>query len=214
MAKQAELTISSREVTGKATKRLRSAGIIPANISGRGEASQAVQVEGRAFEELRRTHSTTGIISLRTSGARRGQTTLIRHVQRDPITTRILHIDFFRVSLRDRITVKVPLRFTGVAPGVKIEGGVLLHLLEALEVECAAGDLVEALEIDVSGLEHIDDTIHAKDIILPENYTLTTDPEEAVVKVIPPRVEKAEEALAEAPAEAPAEEAAPGIAEG
>lgn len=204
MAKAIELTVSPREVTGKATKQLRRAGLIPANIFGHGETPQAVQLEAQAFEELRRGHHATGVISLKIDGMKQAQTALIRHVQRDPIKGRVLHIDFLRVSMRDRISAKVPLRFEGTPPGVKMEGGVLLHLLEALEVECAAGDIVESVEVDISSLEHIDDVLHAKDVKLPPNFTLVTDPEEAVIKVTPPRVEKVEEA-----AEAPAETAAP-----
>lgn len=204
MAKAIELTVSPREVTGKATKQLRRAGLIPANIFGHGETPQAVQLEAQAFEELRRGHHATGVISLKVDGTKQAQTALIRHVQRDPIKGRVLHIDFLRVSMRDRISAKVPLRFEGTPPGVKMEGGVLLHLLEALEVECAAGDIVESVEVDISSLEHIDDVLHAKDVKLPPNFTLVTDPEEAVIKITPPRVEKVEEA-----AEAPAETAAP-----
>src|SRR5215470_6155027 len=74
MAQQTILQISPREITGKATKRLRKAGIIPANISGHKEESQAVQVEAFAFETLKRTHGTTGIITLRIPGSRRAQT--------------------------------------------------------------------------------------------------------------------------------------------
>jgi len=203
MAKPTELAVSPREVTGKAAKRLRKMGLIPANIFGHGAEPQAVQLDASAFEELRRSKHTTGMIALKVSGAKRAETALIRRVQRDPINGKILHIDFQRVSVRDRIAAKVPLRFEGTAPGVKIEGGVLLHLAEVLEVECAAGDIVEAIGVDVSTLEHIDDMIHAKDVHLPPNYTLVTDPEEVVVKVEPPRVEKAEE-VAEAPAEAAA----------
>jgi large subunit ribosomal protein L25 len=210
MAKQAELAVSPRDVTGKATKRLRQAGVIPANIFGRGEASQAVQIVAHDFEELRRAHKATSVVSLKIAGTKKAQTALIRHVQRNPTDGKILHINFFRVSLRDRIAAKVPLHFVGTPPGVKVENGVLLHLLEALEVECAAGEIVEALEVDVSGMEHIDDILHAKDVKLPEHYTLVTDPEEPVVKVTPPRVEKVEEVAAvpaEAAAEAPAAEA-------
>jgi large subunit ribosomal protein L25 len=208
MAKQAELAVSPREVTGKATKKLRRAGVIPANIFGHGEPSQAVQLNAQDFDGLRRGHHATGVISLKISGGKRAQTALIRRVQRDPLNGRILHIDFLRVSLRDRISAKIPLHFVGTAPGVKVESGVMLHLIEALEVECAAGDIVEAIEVDVSSLEHIDDVIHAKDVPLPQNYTLVTDPDEAVVKVAPPRVEKAEEVEA-APAEAAAAPAPP-----
>jgi large subunit ribosomal protein L25 len=209
MAKQAELVVSPRTITGKATRKLRRTGIIPANIFGHGEESQMVQIEALAFEGLRRSHQTTGVLSLKMGEATKTQTVLIRRVQHDPLTGRILHIDFFRVGLRDRITAKVPLHFVGTAPGVKIEGGILLHLVEALEVECTASDLVEAIEVDVSTLEHLDDLIQAKDVKLPANYTLITDPEEAIVKVMPPRVEKGEEA-----AEAPAETAAATPAEG
>lgn len=209
MAKQAELAVSPREITGKTTKQLRRVGIIPANIFGRGEESRAVQLEERAFVELRRAHQTTGVVTLKITGDKKTQTALVRHVQRDPLSGKILHINFLRVSPRDRITAKVPLHLEGIASGVKNEDGVLLHLLDSLEVECAASDIVEFIEVNISTLEHIDDTIHAKDIKLPANYVLVTDPEEAMVKVMPPRIEKAEETaetLAATAAESPAQE--------
>ncbi len=205
MPQTTELLISPRQIRGKATKRLRKAGIIPANIFGHKEESQAVQLEAIAFEALRRAHRLTSILSLRMDGSRRVQTALIRHVQHDPRTGKILHIDFFRVSLTERITVKVPLRFVGEAGGVKNEGGVLLHLLDALEVECTAQDIVDYLEVDVSPLTEIDSMLHASDVPLPPNFTLVTDPNEAIAKVAATRAEKAEEAAeAAAPAEAPA----------
>ena len=144
-------------------------------------------------------------------GDKRSQTALIRHVQRDPRSGKILHIDFFRVSLTERITVKVPLRLVGEAPGVKVEGGVLLHLLDALEVECTARDIVDYFEVDISPLTEIDAMLHAEDVRLPANFTLITDPKEGIAKVAATRAEIAEEAAAEAeeaaaPAEAPAAE--------
>jgi large subunit ribosomal protein L25 len=198
------LEISPREVKGKATKRLRNAGIIPANISGHKEESQAVQVEALAFEALKRARGATSIITLRLSGSKRVQTALVRRVQRDPRSGKILHIDFSRVSLTERITMKVPLRFVGEAPGVKAEGGVLLHLLDALEVECTASDIVEFIEVDVSPLAEIDSMLHAEDVQLPANFTLITDPKEGIAKVAATRAEKAEEAEAAAEAAAPA----------
>ena len=201
MAKQVELAVSPREITGKATRRLRREGVIPANIFGHGEAPQAVQLTSLDFEGLRREHHATGVVALKVAGAKRAQNALIRRVQRHPISGKVLHIDFLRVSLRDRITAKVTLHFEGTAPGAKIEGGTLLHLADVLEVECAAGEIVDAIKVDVSSLEHIDDVIHARDVPLPSNYTLITDAEEAVVKIAPPRAEKVEEVEA-APTEA------------
>jgi len=209
MTQQTVLQISPREVTGKATKRLRKSGIIPANISGHKEESQAVQVEALAFEALRRAHAATSIITLRLSGSNRIQTALVRRVQRDPRSGKILHIDFSRVSLRERITMKVPLHFVGEAPGVKIEGGVLLHLLDALEVECTASDIVDYIEVDISSLTEIDSLLHAEDARLPANFTLITDPNEGIAKVAATRAEIAEEAAEAAEeAAAPAEETA------
>jgi len=200
MTQQTVLQISPREVTGKATKRLRRSGIIPANISGHKEESQAVQVEALAFEALKRAHAATSIITLRLSGSSRVQTALVRRVQRDPRSGKILHIDFSRVSLTERITMKVPLRFVGEAPAVKAEGGVLLHLLDNLEVECTASDIVDYIEVDISALTEIDTILHAEDAKLPANFTLITDPNEGIAKVAATRAEKAEEEAEEAAA--------------
>lgn len=218
MAEQTELLVAQREIVGKAAKRLRNAGLIPANIYGHKEESQAVQVDAVAFEALRRAHKASGIIALRMDGRSKAQTALVRHIQRNPINGKIVHIDFFRVSLTDRIVMKIPLHFVGEAPGVKDEDGVLLHIVDALEVECAARDIVNAFDVDVTSLAHIDDTLHASDVALPHGFKLITDPEEAIAKVAATRAEKAEEAeeaaaaapaapaSAEAPAEASAEE--------
>lgn len=209
MAQQVELAVAHREVTGKATSRLRKAGILPANIFGHHEASQSIQVEAMAFDRLRRSHGATSVIALRMpdSGT---QTALIRHMQRNPRTGRVIHVDFFRVSMSDRINVKVALHFIGDAPAVKNEGGVLLHLLDALEVECMASDIPESLDVDISGLVNIDDMLHATDVKLPANFTLITDPNEGIAKVAATRAELAEEtaetpAAAEAPAPAATE---------
>jgi len=214
MAQQAELEVSRREIMGKATKRLRKAGIIPANIFGHKEPSLAVQINGITFERLRRSHGARNIIALHIPGMTNPQTALIRHVQRDPRTGKIIHVDFFRVSLSERINVKVPLHFVGEAPAVKDENGVLLHLLDTLEIECVASDIPEYIEVDVSGLNEIDAIIHAGEVTLPASFTLLTDPEEGVAKVAASRAEVAEVAAAAATAtvseEAPAAATATG----
>lgn len=209
MAQQTILEVVPRTVLGKANKHLRQAGIIPANIYGHKEASQAVQVDEIAFTRLQHAHGSRNILSLRLPGVP-AQTALIRHVARDPISGRILHIDFARVGLRERIESRIPLHFVGVAPGVKVQGGVLLHLLENIPVECSAENLVESIEVDITPLDDIDSILYARDIKLPDGYTLVADPEEPVVKVAPPRVEAAPPAAA---AETPAAEAPAAAAE-
>ncbi len=208
MPQQVELEVQPRSVLGKANKRLRKAGILPANIFGRKEAPLAIQLNAHAFELLVKGHHATSVITLRTPETGFAQTALIRHVQHEPRTGRPLHVDFQRVSLTDRVTVKVPLRFVGESPAVKNEGGVLLHLMDALEVETEAGNIPEYIEVDVSPLEQIDDLILAGAIALPPNVTLVAEASEPVVKVAATRAEVAEEA-----AEAEATEAAAPAAE-
>jgi large subunit ribosomal protein L25 len=209
MAHQVVLDVSPRTVKGKANKRLRKQGLLPANIYGHKTDPTPIQVDALTFDHLRRQHDTRNVITLRLANSPE-QTVLVRHVQHDPLTGGVLHIDFTRVDARERIESKVPLRFQGNAPGVKMQGGVFLHLVEALAVTCEAADIVEHLDVDISGLTEIDSVLHARDIPLPPNYTLVTDPDEPIAKIAAPRVEEAAPAAEVAPvAPAPAPEAAP-----
>jgi large subunit ribosomal protein L25 len=207
MAEKVELIVTPREASGKAAKRLRKDGILPANIYGHHEDSQSIQIEVRDFERVLRLHAATGLINLRQSGDGAIQTALIRHVQHDPRSGKPIHVDFFRVSMSERLNVKVALRFVGEALGVKNEGGVLLHLLDTIEIEGMASDLPEFIEVDISPLTDIDSILHAGDVKLPDGFTLLTDANEGVAKVAATRSEKADEA---ATAEAAATETAGG----
>ncbi len=207
MAEKVELIVTPRESSGKAAKRLRKDGILPANIYGHHENSQSIQIEVRDFERILRLHAATGLINLRQSSDGAIQTALIRHVQHDPRSGKPIHVDFFRVSMNERLNVKVTLHFVGEALGVKNEGGVLLHLLDTIEIEGMASDLPEFIEVDISPLTDIDSILHAGDVNLPDGFTLITDANEGVAKVAATRVEKADE---DATAEAAAAETAGG----
>lgn len=193
MAQQVELEIAPREVMGKANKKLRKSGFIPANISGHNEPPQAVQVNAVLLERLQRARHATSVLALKMPDGPT-QTALIRHVQHAPKSGKILHIDFFRVNLNERIAVRVALNFVGESLAVKNEGGVLLHLLDTLEVECLASDIVEGLDVDISPLTEIDATLHVSDVKLPANFTLITDSNEPIAKVGATRAEVSEEA--------------------
>ncbi len=204
MADRVELEIAPREILGKKTKKLRRAGIIPANITGHNEPSQAVQINAVLFDRLRRAHHSTSILSLKMPDATI-QTALIRHVEHAPKSGKIIHVDFARVSLNERMTMKLPLNFVGESSAVKNDGGVLLHLVEALEVECLASDIVDNVDVDISSITEIDGTLHAHDVKLPQGFTLLTDAEEPIAKVASTRAEVAE---ANAAVETPVTEAA------
>jgi large subunit ribosomal protein L25 len=192
-----------------AARRLRRAGRIPAVMYGHGEPSTPVSLEQSEFDALLRTREGTVIIEV--DVAERGQQqTIIREIQRDPVTGRILHVDLQHISLTETINVEVPMHVTGTPYGVKTEGGILEHHLRAVEIECLPGSIPPYIEVDVTELK-IGDSIHVEELAIDrEAITVLADPRTTVVAVIPPRLvktaaEEAEEAAAAAEAEAAAE---------
>ena len=202
MAEQATLAIQQREVLGKRVRQLRRRGIIPANIYGHGRASRAVQVRALDLKRLLSSHTGSRIVRLRLGGT--DEPALVRHIMHEPVTGEVLHVDFMHVELTEKIRARVPVRLTGEAPAVRNLDGTLLHMADAVEVESLPQDLPEAIELDVSRLEHLDDVLHASDLPIPARVTLLADSEEPIVKIAPPRA--VEEAAPAAPAVAPAEE--------
>ena len=213
MAGQVVLQVEPRTVLGKQVKQLRRNGLVPANIYGQHQASQPVQVNAYTLERFLAGHNATHLINLQGVGGDDTQVnTLMRHIARSPRSGKILHVDFMRVSMDELITVRVPVTLKGAAPAVTVEGGVLLHMVDTVEVECLPGDLPEGLELDISSLKDMDDTLFIRDIALPARVKLLSDPDEPVAKAVAPRAVLAGEA-AEAAA-APAPETAAPAAEG
>jgi large subunit ribosomal protein L25 len=197
-----ELTITRREATGKqAAKRARRAGAVPGILYG-GSAPQTVTVDSR--EVLRVIHGREGSTTLLTltfadTGERRAA--IIRDLQFDPISERIIHVDLQEVRMDRAITVGVPVHVRGEAVGVKDQGGILEMISREVQVSCLPGQIPEALTADVSALK-IGDVLTVGMLSAPEGVRLLTDPTQAVVTVSPPMAE-------EVAAPAPAAEAAP-----
>lgn len=202
MAGDTTLAVQRREVTGKQVRRLRREGKIPANIFGRGRDSRAVEVDTVALKHMLAKHGGTRILRLQLEGTE--EAVLIRHIQREPRSGAIQHVDFLHVDMREKIHARVPVHLTGEAPAVKLHGGVLLHVSDTIEVECLPNDLPERLELDVSSLENLDDTLYVRDLPVPAGVTLLAEPDEAVARVTASRVAAVAEAAAPA-AEQPAE---------
>jgi len=211
-----ELKVSPRQVLGKKVKRLRRQGIIPANVYGRGLESLAIQVPRDDLVHVLRTAGRNEIIYLRLDGEE-PRPTFARQIQRDPVTDAILHVDFYQISLKEKVRMEVPVALVGTAPAEQTYGGTLLHSLDRITVEGLPTDIPSLIEVDVSGLEEIDAAIHVGDLSVPGEVTVLTDPEVVVAKIAPPHVEKeveeevVEEEVAEEAAEeeaAPEEEAA------
>jgi large subunit ribosomal protein L25 len=227
MAKQpkVELNVNPRPVLGKKVKRLRREGIIPANVYGRALDSVAIQVARDDLVRVIRTAGRNEIIYLRLDGEE-PRPTFVRLIQRNPVTDAILHVDFYQISLAEKVRIEVPVALVGTAPAEQTYGGTLLHSLDSITVEGLPTDIPSVIEVEVSGLEEIDAAIHVEELNVPDQVTVLTDPEVVVAKIAPPHVEKeveeeveeevveGEEAAEEAAEEGAEEPAAEGDEEG
>jgi large subunit ribosomal protein L25 len=181
-----------REETGDGpARRLRAQGLLPGVVYGRGYETTPVAVSARALLEALHSGGTNVLVDLRVpdlphSGSVAAR---IRQIQRDPVKHQPLHVDFQWVSLREKMTVLVPVVTTGEAPGVQA-GGVVDLALHEVEVECLPTAIPEHLVIDLSGME-ICDSRNVSDLQVPEGVRLLTPEEETVVSIVPPIKEEA-----------------------
>jgi large subunit ribosomal protein L25 len=191
---EANLIADLRRETGKRPAgRFRREGRVPAVVYGLGADSQSVTVPARELQ-----HILTGgagsntLITLRVDGAE--QLALAREIQRDPVKGSVLHVDFIRVRADQTVTAEVPLHLTGEAEGVSM-GGMLEQALFTVMIEARPGDIPNAIEHDISGLE-MGDQLRVGDLAMPSGVVAQAEADELVAQVVAPRV--AEEA---APAE-------------
>ena len=196
-----ELTIEveRREETGKnANRRLRARGRIPAVLYGGGRETVPIEVDKKVLHELfKKGGGEHAIFLLQLAGTGKSRHALIRDLAVDPVSRQILHIDFLRIAMDQRLRIRIPVELVGVPTGVKNEGGILDFITREVEVEALPRDLPENLPFDVSEL-HVGQHLEVKSLSLPEGLTLITDPDRVLVAVAHPRmVEVVEE---EAPA--------------
>ena len=196
--KRLELEVSKRDITGKKVRFLRRQGIVPANIYGHGIDSTAINVDTKSLKHLLAHAGMTDLISLKMDDSKNPLRVLVREVQKNPINDDLLHVDFYQVRMDEKIKADVPIVFVGEAPVLKkVKNSSVLHLIDSLPIEALPDDLPHSLEVDVSGLEELDSTIHVKDIHLGDGITLLSDPEQMAVKVI-----EAKKEVEEVPVEA------------
>ena len=181
--------MSPREVLGKKVQRLRNGGVIPGNVYGRGLESVAIQVAAEDLAHLLRSAGRNDIVYLRLDGDE-PRPTFVRLVQRNPVTDAILHVDFYQISLKDKVRMDVRLHLVGTAPAEQTHGGTLIHSLDAIAVEGLPTEIPSVIEVDVSRLEEIDATIYVGDLTVPGGIEVLSDREQVVAKIAPPHVEK------------------------
>jgi len=193
---RATLNVEKRDKAGKGIARtLRRQGMIPAIIY-RGGDSLPIAISKKAMAEF--IDSTAGehtVVNLKFSDGG-SKLAILKEYQTDPLRGDILHTDFFEISLKEKVTVNVRIMTLGEPMGVKRDGGILQHVLREIEIKCLPDKIPGHLEADISKLE-IGQSIHVKDIHVGEGIEVLTTPDEIIVNVVAPAVEKEPEAPAE-----------------
>lgn len=198
-----ELKAETREIIGKKVKKLRQAGQIPAVLYGHGLKSLSLAVRAKEFNQIFNQTGETSLVTLMVGGEKHN--VLIHDFERNPLTSEIMHVDFYEVKMDEKLKAKVPLVFIGESPAVKSEGGILLHGLSEVEVEALPQDLPKEISADISLLNTFEDKVRIKDLVMPAGVKILTEPEIIVAFVAPPRSEKELAELEVKPLEAPEE---------
>lgn len=185
------LKAQKREILGRKVKKLRAEGILPAILYGPKIKNLPLAVREKEFEKIYKEAGESSLITLEI-----GKETfpvLIYQLQRDPLSGKVLHIDFYQPSLEKEIEAKVPLIFEGVPLAVKEFGGTLMKKLSEIEVKALPQNLPHEIKVDLSRLKTFDDYILVKDLPVNEGVQVLREEDEIIAQVLPP--EKVEEEL-------------------
>jgi large subunit ribosomal protein L25 len=176
-----EIKAEVREGSGKADSgRLRRRGYVPCTIYGVTESSTSAAINRRDLEKL--LSESQSLISINVAGE--SQSSVIKDVQYHPVKGNVIHVDFQRVKAGQEISISVPIKFIGIAPGLKT-GGVFQTIRSELDISTLPKYLPSVIEVDISSLE-IGDAIHVRDLNL-ENITIDLDEDETICLIAMPR---------------------------
>ncbi len=183
------LNAKTREVTGKKVKTLREKNLIPAVIYGKEIKPKNLVLEYLPFEKVWREAGESSLVELKIDDSE-PMKILIHGVQKDPVSGRFTHVDFWKVKMTEKITAEIKFKFVGESQAVKELGGILVKSLDGIKVECLPQDLVHEIEVDISSLKTFEDLIHVKDIKFPRGIKVLGNLSDVVATVSPPRSEE------------------------
>lgn len=176
------LSVLKREVFGKKLKKLRKEKLVPGNIFGRDIKSQAISFYLKDFIKVYKIAKETGIVYLLLE--KKEIPVLIKNLQKDPVKGHLLHVDFRKVDLKEKIETEVPIKIVGVSQAVEEKGGVLLEQSDRLSIEALPEEIPQEIIVDISVLQEVGQEIKVKDLKIQGDYTIKTDPEKVIVSVV------------------------------
>lgn len=211
---------STRDIAGRAVRNLRRSGLIPAVLYGRNVAAKSLTVPANKFEKIYKEAGESTIVKLKIAGPAvgpelvEGVNVLIHDIQKHGTDESITHVDFYQVSMTEKLKAKVPLKFLGIAPAVKELGGTLVHPVSEVEVESLPADLPHEIEVDVSSLKTFEDVVRVSDLNVDKSKVhITANHDQVIVLVERPRTEAELKELEAAPATVDIATAVEGVAD-
>jgi large subunit ribosomal protein L25 len=193
-----ELTSQLRTKMGKANRKMRKDGLTPGNIYGKDFNSISISINTIEFEKIFKTAGETTVVYLDVDG--KNYPTLISDIQYHPVTDKILHIDFRKVNLKQKIEAMVPLKFSGESELVRSKEGILLEQMDEVTVLALPNDIPQFIEVDTSILNEFGATIKVSDLPKSEEYEIKEDSESIIASLTE---HKEEELTAETTIEQP-----------
>lgn len=183
--RRVKLKAEKRTVLGSKVKRLRQQGLVPGVMYGHGFRSIPLQFDKYDLRDVLSKVGSSQVISVKVDEQEGPEYALLRDVQRDVISGELLHVDFYRVMMTESITAEIPLLTTGESPSVAQKDGILLRGISEIEVEALPGDLVEAIEVDLTELEEVGQAIMVEDLAIPSSIDVLTDLDEMIARIVP-----------------------------
>jgi len=197
-----EIKAEIRTVLRRKVKEIRKQGFIPATVYGKNFEPKSIQFVGMQLEKIYNEAGESGLVNLVIE--KENLPVLFRNPQYHPVEGNLLHIDCYKVNLKEKISAMVPVELIGESQAVK-DGNVLVPVTDEIEIEALPADLPESIEVDLSALETLDSVITVADLKIDKSkLEILTDPEQLIVKVEEPRVEEEVAAPAEEVTPAPA----------
>ncbi len=182
-----ELKAKTRTELGKSVKNLRKEGLLPAVVYGEGVPSQPIAVPFKEFEKAYKEAGESSLVKLDVDG--KPYNVLIHDISHDPIKGQPTHADFYAVRMDKVIRTKVELEFVGESPAVKNEAGILVKVMQELEIEALPQDLPPSIKVDISVLAALETRLLIQDLKLPKGVKPLAEADEIVALIETPRSE-------------------------
>ncbi len=182
-----ELNASKREILGSRVSQLRKSGYLPAILYGKNQESIPLQIPVKDFKKAFELAGESTLIFINVDG--QAYPTIIHDIAKDAISDDILHADFYKVRLDEKIKAKVAVVFQGESPAVKDLGGIFVRNINEIEIEALPQDLPHEIVVDMALLKNIGDQILVKDLKLNSKLKAIAEAEEIVATIQEPMSE-------------------------